>query len=142
MKNGISNLYDEVIRKYNREPFHFMKPESADLKLIANNPLCGDHFDLYINEDHKKLNEIHFYGYGCALSKASTSIMLQLLEKKTQLEALRICREFIGYLDGSHGPSMEIFKSFEAVHQFAGRIDCVKLSWSKMMEYLEYEIDH
>ena len=137
MKKDINDLYDVLIRKHNKEPFHFEAQESADINLIANNPLCGDRFELFINKKGDFLETMYFHGFGCALSMASTSIMLELMENKSGTEALEICREFFNFLDNSVQPSNEIFKAFTAIHEHPARMDCVKLSWLKMKERLE-----
>ena len=137
----MKSLYHEVIKQHQKQPYHFLKKEDAPLTLRANNPICGDRYDLFIEQEGKVLQPLHFHGYGCALSKASTSIMLKVLEGKTINEAILICHNFLDYIANTleeevYHPS---FTAFEALHTQTARIDCVTLSWKELLQFLEQQ---
>jgi len=70
MNDKLKRLYQTVILKHNKAPFHYEKKETATHRLEAYNPLCGDRFDLYLDVKNGIIEAIHFHGYGCAISKA------------------------------------------------------------------------
>ena len=129
-------LYSDYIIQQNKTPYHFEKREDAALTLRANNPVCGDRFDLFIGSEGD-LSNLHFHGFGCALSKASTSVLLQMVEGKTHQEASSICYNFLNYLDNKQPTDIKEFVAFAGVHHHPARMDCVKLAWEKLKEYLE-----
>lgn len=135
----MKSLYHEVIKQHQKQPYHFLKKEDAQLTLRANNPICGDRYDLFIEQKGNLLQPLHYHGYGCALSKASTSIMVEVLEGKSMDEAKLICQNFLDYvqnkLEGEvYHPN---FTAFEALHAQTARMDCVTLSWKEMLQFLD-----
>ncbi|UZR97863.1 Fe-S cluster assembly sulfur transfer protein SufU [Chondrinema litorale] len=139
MSNQLNSLYHEVIKKHNKEPYHFEKVPTATLSLRANNPICGDRFDLFIDADKDILDDLHFHGFGCAISKASSSIMIQTLEGKSYEEAIDICSNFLAYIHNElEGEVYSVdFEAFEALQTQTARLDCAALSWKTMLEFLK-----
>jgi len=82
MNDKLKQLYKTVILKHNNAPFHYEKKEMAPHQLEAYNPLCGDRFNLFLDVKNGVIESIHFHGYGCAISKASTSVLAKNLEGK------------------------------------------------------------
>jgi nitrogen fixation NifU-like protein len=80
-------LYQEIILDHNKNPRNFKKLENADCSVEGYNPLCGDHYTIFLKLDGDTITEISFQGSGCAISKASASVMSSVLKGKTRAEA-------------------------------------------------------
>ena len=137
MSGDLSKLYSSIIRSHNEAPYHFEK-RTAGEALKAYNPVCGDRFEIFIEAENGNIRQLHFHGFGCAVSKASASVMVRLLEGKSIDSALNLCNNFLGYMDQQRG--LEIlspdFNAFSAVHEFPERYDCATLVWKEMKKYL------
>ena len=94
-KEEIQGLYKQHILPENKDPFHFEANKDADTILEAYNPMCGDKYQLYLNLDNKILEPVHFHGFGCAISKASTSVMLKNMEGLSIEDCLTLCQRFL-----------------------------------------------
>jgi nitrogen fixation NifU-like protein len=140
LSDRINKLYPDAIKSHNERPYHFGKQEGTPT-LKAYNPICGDKFDLYVRADETTITAIHFHGVGCAISKASTSILAKVLEGKTLVEAHRMCNNFLQVISNetSTGDSVlnDEFKIFSAIHEFPERRECVSLAWTEMLKFLE-----
>lgn len=134
----LSRLYSPFIKEQNEKPFHFEKKGDAQFTLKAYNPVCGDRYEIFISGN---LREIHFHGYGCAISKASTSLLTKTLTNKPAHASLELCNEFLDFIDkkidASQLPLGSNFDAFAGVHDFPERYDCVTLSWKAMKSFLE-----
>lgn len=128
-------LYQQVILEHNRKPKNFGKPEHYTHTAEGYNPLCGDHLTVYVTVDDKKqINDVHFEGDGCAISRASASMMTASLKGKSLTEAQTLFDEFhrliIGELKpdqpGHHLGKLAIFSG---IWQFPSRVKCASLSW-------------
>ena len=73
----LSELYQQVILDHNKKPRNFRKLEGASHTAEGYNPLCGDQLTIYLNLDHDQVKDVGFEGSGCAISKASASMMTQ-----------------------------------------------------------------
>lgn len=132
-------LYDEKILQENRTPFHYEKKPEADLILEAYNPLCGDQFKLFLFTDGQKITSAYFHGYGCAVSKASTSVLTRELEGLSFQEAKDKCHDFMHWLAEKSPSSFAVpqkWESFAAVREFPGRLSCAQLAWKTITEDL------
>ncbi len=129
-----------MIRAHNDQPYHFEKKNQAP-SFKAYNPICGDKFELYVDGTEGMLRDIHFHGFGCAISKASTSILVKSLEGKRYDEALRLCDDFLNFVShGSGNGKLELkeeFIPFSAIHEFPERLECATLAWTEMRKFLE-----
>ena len=141
MKEDLKKLYTQVIKAHNEAPFHFAKIENARTIVKAYNPICGDRFEIYLDADSNKINAIHFHGFGCAISKASTSVLTKNLEGKKLQEAISICDIFFKFIDKELKMDelilKEEFLAFSGVHDFPERYECATLSWKAVKEFLE-----
>ena len=139
MNDKLKQLYKTVILKHNNAPFHYEKKEAATHQLDAYNPLCGDRFNLYLEVENGVITNIHFHGYGCAISKASTSVLAKNLEGKTIAEALAICEEFQAVVspDVTAENDNEELEAFAAAKEFPGRLQCATLSWTALTNFLK-----
>lgn len=130
-------LYHPTIMEHNRNPYHYEKREGSQIILKAYNPLCGDQFTLFVDLTEDHIKQIYFHGYGCAVSKASTSLLAKDLEGKSLLEAKARVSMFIDML---RGPETELplalrktdLAVFAVARQFPARLSCASLSWEEL----------
>jgi len=145
MKERLKQLYKSVILTHSKAPYNYEKVDGQE-EIEAYNPLCGDRFVLYLDIEDGKIAKLHFHGHGCAISKASTSVLVKHLEHKTIEEALALCANFEQITQtGAETPSIvmeEEFEAFEAAKDFPGRLKCAILSWEAIKEVLSrrYEV--
>jgi nitrogen fixation NifU-like protein len=141
VKEDLKKLYSDIIKEHNETPFHFEKRKNAKKTVTANNPICGDRFEVYVDSDRRMVNALHFHGFGCAISKASTSILVKTLEGKSRKEAWELCDHFLRFIDKEFSSNELIlsddFLAFTGVHDFPERYDCASLSWREMKKFLE-----
>ena len=142
MNDKLKQLYKTVILKHNNEPFHYEKKATATHQLEAYNPLCGDRFNLFVEVKSGVIESIHFHGYGCAISKASTSVLAKNLEGKKIATALALCHDFQQVVapDNTAEHDSEEFEAFAAAKDFPGRLTCATLSWEAIQAFLTNQI--
>ena len=133
----LSELYQQVILDHNKKPRNFHKLENANRKAEGFNPLCGDQLNIYLNIDGDRVTNISFEGSGCAISKASASMMTQAIKGKSQAEVEQLFDEFHrmvrGELDEDTEPNhLGKLKIFAGVREFPVRVKCATLSWHTM----------
>lgn len=136
----LRDLYQEVILEHSKAPRNYKALESANHKAEGYNPLCGDRFTVYLEMDGDKIREIGFQGAGCAISKASASMMTQSVKGKTKEEAEKIFHRFHDLVTGhSHGDDAELGKLavFSGVSEFPMRVKCATLAWHTLEAALE-----
>src|SRR5512135_1256645 len=90
----LRSLYQEIILEHNKKPRNFKQLEDANRTLEGYNPLCGDHYTLYLKIENETIVDISFQGAGCAISKASASVMTTLLKGKRVDEAISMFQTF------------------------------------------------
>src|SRR5215210_1299309 len=103
----LSDLYQEVILEHNKNPRNFRDIEDADNTATGNNPLCGDALRVYVKMDGDTVGDVAFKGSGCAISKASASMMTQTLKGKTREDADVLFDEFHRMVTGSLDPDSD-----------------------------------
>jgi nitrogen fixation protein NifU and related proteins len=138
----LSDLYQEVILDHNRSPHNFRKLENANRTADGYNPLCGDQVTIYLQLEDGVIKDISFQGMGCAISKASASMMTDALKGKTQAEAEALFNRVHGMLVGESKPAgngQELGKLslLSGVSQFPARVKCASLSWHTMRAALK-----
>jgi len=136
----LRDLYQEVILEHSKAPRNYKALESANHKAEGYNPLCGDRFTVYLEMDGDKIREIGFQGAGCAISKASASMMTQSVKGKTKAEAEKIFHRFHDLVTGhGHGDEAELGKLavFSGVSEFPMRVKCATLAWHTLEAALE-----
>lgn len=139
----LSELYQEVILEHNRNPRNFGKLENAAVAHGVN-PLCGDHYDIYVQKEGGKLKKSSFEGDGCAISKASASMMTAAIEGKTEKEAIALTGHFIHLLTDEtvspeHRQGAGRLAFFEGVKNFPIRVKCATLAWRALEQALKGE---
>jgi len=130
----LSDLYQETILEHNKNPRNFREIADASNKALGNNPLCGDALQVYVSMDDDTITDVAFKGSGCAISKASASMMTQAVKGKTRAEAESIFGEFhdmvTGKLDAESDENhLGKLKIFSGVLEFPARVKCASLSW-------------
>lgn len=135
MTDSLKKLYNHLILERQKDPSGFEKRENAHVKLEAYNPLCGDQYKLYLDFDGEVITQATYHGYGCALSKASTSLLIEGLRGKNTDECLEYIRWYRHSLDG-HGNPSELIKALALAKNFPGRQQCTVLSWEAVSNYL------
>ena len=140
----LNDLYQEVILEHNKNPRNFREIEVADKMADGNNPLCGDALRVYVAMDGDKVADVAFKGSGCAISKASASMMTQVVKGKTKDEAEVLFDEFhrmvLGELDEEADENhLGKLKIFAGVREFPARVKCASLSWHTLHAALHGE---
>lgn len=138
----LSDLYQEVILEHSKAPRNYRRPNGTNRSAEGYNPLCGDHFTVFIDMEGDAIREVGFQGSGCAISKASASMMTQALKGKTRAEAERIFEQFHGLVTGADGASSkgsELGKLavFSGVCKYPARVKCATLAWHALQSALE-----
>ena len=140
----LSDLYQETILEHNKNPRNFREIPDADRSADGNNPLCGDALRVYVDLDGDVVKDVAFKGSGCAISKASASMMTQTVKGKTRDEAEAIFDEFHRMVTGGLDVSSEEnrlgkLKIFAGVLEFPARVKCASLSWHTLNAALHGE---
>jgi nitrogen fixation NifU-like protein len=130
----LSELYQQVILDHNKKPRNFHKLENANRAAEGYNPLCGDHLNVYLHVEDDQVKEVSFEGSGCAISKASASMMTQAVKGKTRQEAETLFDEFHRMVTGRLDEEAEQnhlghLTIFAGVRDFPARVKCASLSW-------------
>jgi nitrogen fixation NifU-like protein len=130
----LSELYQQVILDHNKKPRNFRVIEGATNTAEGHNTTCGDQLTVYLMVDGETVRDVSFEGVGCAISKASASMMTQIVKGKTPAEAETLFHEFhqmvLGELDEENEPnSLGRLKIFAGVREFPARVKCASLSW-------------
>ncbi len=138
MFDDLTELYQQLILDHSRSPRNFRVLPDATGWARGTNPICGDHYTLYVKMDGDVMREIAFQGSGCAISKASASILTETLKGRTKSEvkALFDCVHdmlLTGKLNGDLGK----LAALSGVHKFPERIKCAVLPWHAMLAAVE-----
>ena len=135
MSDDLSDLYQEVILDHNRNPRNFRALPGADRQAEGDNPLCGDHYTVYLKLDKDVIKEASFQGAGCAISKASASLMTEQIKGKTVAEAQKLFTGFQQMLATGHGDedTLGSLSALGGVHKVPMRVKCAVLSWHAML---------
>jgi len=138
----LRELYQEVILEHSKAPRNYCEMETANHTAEGYNPLCGDHFTVYLNLDGDSIRDISFQGSGCAISTASASMMTQSVKGKTRVEAEILFDQFHKLVTGqspANGSRAELGKLavFSGVSQFPVRVKCATLAWHTLHASLE-----
>jgi nitrogen fixation NifU-like protein len=136
----LRDLYQEVILDHSKAPRNYRELPNANQKAEGYNPLCGDHFTVYLEVEGDSIREITFQGAGCAISKASASMMTQSLKGKTRTEAEKLFEKFHELVtQGPNGGAGELGKLavFSGVSEFPSRVKCATLAWHTLQAALQ-----
>ncbi len=142
MKDDLRELYQEVILEHSKAPRNFGELTAANHKAEGYNPLCGDQFTVYLDLDGESIRDIRFQGSGCAISKASASMMTQSVKGKTMAEAEELFRRFHELVTTEqwvNGDRDKLGKLtvFSGVREFPVRVKCATLAWHTLQAALQ-----
>jgi nitrogen fixation protein NifU and related proteins len=140
----LSELYQQVILDHNKKPRNFRKLETANHTAEGYNPLCGDQLTIYMNLEDDRVTDVGFEGSGCAISKASASMMTQAVKGKSKEQAEALFKEFHSMVTGELDQENEEntlgnLKIFAGVREFPVRVKCATLPWHTMHAALNKE---
>ncbi len=138
----LRDLYQELILEHSRAPRNYRALKDADHIAEGYNPLCGDRFTVYLQMQGDSIHDIGFQGSGCAISKASASMMTQTLKGKTRSEAEELFNRFHKVVTGrssANGDHADLGKLavFSGVSEFPTRVKCATLAWHTLQAALE-----
>ncbi len=137
MMEDLRELYQQVILDHNRNPKNFKKLEHPTHSSDGYNPLCGDKINLSIEVEGDNIKDIGFSGSGCAISKASASVMTSMIKGKSLKEADELFKKFQALITSAVGGEID-FEDFGKLAVFAGvreypaRVKCAALAWHTM----------
>ncbi len=133
------DLYQQMILDHNQNPRHFHVMDDATHKADGHNPLCGDQITLYLHVKDDLIKDVSFEGSGCAISKASSSLLTTVMIGKTKTEALAIFDEYQKLVTTGEGNPDVLGKLavMSGVHKFPARVKCAILSWHTLKNALE-----
>jgi len=129
--DNVRELYQELILDHNQHPRNFHKMDDATHYAEGNNPLCGDQLKIYLKVKDNMIQFASFEGQGCAISKASASLMTESLENLTVEQAEALFEKFHKLLTEEHPNSEKLGKLivFENVKTYPTRVKCATLAW-------------
>lgn len=138
----LRELYQQVILDHNKNPRNYREIEAAR-KVEGYNPLCGDHYTIYLQLEGGVIRDVSFTGSGCAISKASASVMSTTVKGKTLEEAERLFQLFHGMVTGETGRTEGVdlgrLAAFSGVSEFPARVKCASLPWHTLHTALRNE---
>jgi nitrogen fixation NifU-like protein len=129
----LDDLYQEVILDHNKSPRNFRVMAEANRKAEGYNPLCGDHVTVFLRLEEGVIKDISFQGAGCAISKASASMMTAELKGKSEADAHslfdHVHRMLTGEAERSEGDKVGKLAILSGVCKFPARVKCASLAW-------------
>lgn len=142
--SDLRDLYQQVILEHAKNPRNYKQLEGATVSAEGYNPLCGDKLTVYVVMDGDTVREIGFRGSGCAISKASASLMTASVKGKTKAEAEELFDRFremvMGERDaGFDEEALGKLAVFSGVREFPVRVKCATLAWHTLRAALEGE---
>jgi nitrogen fixation NifU-like protein len=138
---SLSELYQNVILEHNRTPKNYRAMPDADRKAEGHNPLCGDQVTVWLRLDGDLIGDVSFQGAGCAISRASASLMTAAVKGKTRAEVEGLFERFhqlvTGALPAGQAETLGKLAVFSGVSEFPIRVKCASLSWHTLKAALD-----
>ena len=137
----LTDVYNELIMEHSMNSYNKKKLEKADYCEVGHNPNCGDEITLELKLNGDIIEDMAFSGHGCAISQASTSIMIDVLKGKTIKEAKEIIKTFIDMIKRETKSEVELEKleeaiAFRNVANMPARVKCALLAWHTIEDML------
>ncbi len=143
--SGLAELYQSLILDHNRAPRNYRAMPDADSKAEGYNPLCGDQLSLCLKFDGDRIADVSFQGNGCAISRASASLMTTEVKGKTRQEAARMFEGFHRMITEGKAHASEKLPpklgAFAGVAEFPARVKCAALAWHALRQALDEGTD-
>jgi nitrogen fixation protein NifU and related proteins len=136
----LGELYQQVILDHNRKPRNFQKVADANRSAEGFNPLCGDQIQVYVKLEDDRIRDIGFQGSGCAISRASASLMTSALKGKSAGEAEELFQRFHRLVTSEEAADPEALGKlavFSGVREFPARVKCASLAWHTLRAALQ-----
>ena len=141
--SDLRDLYQQIILDHNRNPRNYKELPDATKRVDGYNPLCGDHYTVFVNLDGDVIKEVTFTGNGCAISKSSASVMTTAVKGKRTEEAEKLFDTFHKLVTGEPAGLSEAelgrLAAFSGVSEFPARVKCAMLPWHTMHSALQGE---
>lgn len=141
MFDNFNELYQEVILDHSRSPRNFRELPGANSTAQGRNPMCGDQVTVFVKTKDNLIEDVTFQGSGCAIAKASASVMTTALKGKTLEEAHKLFEQFHELVKGGRAADSQLGKLavFAGVHKYPARVKCAILCWHAVMAALANE---
>ena len=144
MDQELRELYQQVILDHNKSPRNYRVMENPTMEADGHNPLCGDTLHIYLTVEDNIVKDVSFQGSGCAISKASASLMTSIIKGKTKEEAEELFSKFHDLVTGKLGENPDLgdfgkLAVFAGVQEFPVRVKCASLAWHTMKTALNKE---
>ncbi|MCB1234956.1 MAG: SUF system NifU family Fe-S cluster assembly protein [Verrucomicrobiae bacterium] len=143
MDDELDDLYQEIILSHNKRPRNMGPLEPHSHEAEGYNPLCGDRYRIYVREgDDGKIEAVTFDGEGCAISKASASILTEAVKNHTRAEVDAKIAEALELLTAKEEPKVDLMTLGElaalaGVRKFPPRVKCATLAWHTLASALK-----
>lgn len=140
--DDLQDVYNDLIMEHSMNSYNKKKLETCDLCEMGHNPNCGDEIELQVKLNGDVIEDMAFSGHGCAISQASTSIMIDVLKGKTIKEAKEIIKTFIDMIKRETKSEEELEKleeaiAFRNVANMPARVKCALLAWHTVEDILD-----
>lgn len=137
----LSQMYNELIMEHSMNSYNKKKLENADYSELGHNPNCGDEIEIEVKLNGNTIEDMAFTGHGCAISQASTSIMIDTLKGKTVEEAKEIIKTFMEMIKRETTSEEELQKledaiAFRNISNMPARVKCALLAWHTIEDIL------
>ena len=137
----LAALYQDLILDHNRSPRNYRSLPDANRKAEGYNPMCGDRLTIWLRMEDGRIDDAAFQGSGCAISRASASLMTAAIKGKTLDEAEALYSRFhqlvTGTMQATEAASLGKLAAFGGVSNFPARVKCATLSWHALKAALE-----
>ena len=145
--SSLQDLYQQVILDHNKSPRNFRRMENATRSVDGYNPLCGDHYTVYVRLEGEKIADVSFEGHGCAISKASASVMSATVKGKTISDAVAVYSDFHALVTAGPAKGQDVERlgrlaAFAGVSEFPARVKCAILAWHALKAALGQDEAH
>jgi len=141
--NDLRDLYQQIILDHNRNPRNYHELPEATKRVEGYNPLCGDHYTIFVDLDGDVIKDVAFTGNGCAISKSSASVMTTAVKGKRTEEAQKLFDTFHKLVTGEPAGLSEAelgrLAAFSGVSEFPARVKCAILAWHTLHSALQNE---
>lgn len=145
--NELGDLYQQLILDHNARPHNFGELQDATHQAEGFNPLCGDQVVVYVKLDGNRITDVHFSGKGCAISKASASLMTDHIKGKTLAEVQATFGVFHNLVTGHAANDSDAeaglgkLIAFQGVREFPMRVKCATLAWHTLRAAIDQKTD-
>ena len=140
--DNLTDIYNDLIMEHSMNSYNKKKLEHPTCSELGHNPNCGDEIELEVKLSGNIIEDMAFTGHGCAISQASTSIMIDVLKGKTVQEAKEIVKTFIDMIKRETKDEKELEKledaiAFKNISNMPARVKCALLAWHTIEDILK-----